>query len=453
MKKKLLSLLLILTACTTVSAQFFQVGDLKYDSLYCEDGSHQVAVVGSDWNSSIIAIPAFIVYNSRTFRVTEIAATAFRCHPNLTSITIPNSVRTIGNNAFECCLNLTSVSLGNGVQTIESKAFRQCRKLPLIVVPNSVDSIDEWAFEDVANVVYHGPSTFHSPWGARYVNGYTEDWLVYADTSKTRLTTCAMYAPGAIEIPEGVITIGDNAFRECDSITSIIVPTSCREIENQAFALCRSLVSVSLPDNIDSIGTYAFQQCYSLTHVNIPNSITCIKESTFSYCSFSNITIPDNVTSIGQGAFGYCSNLTQIIIPNGVTSIETYTFLGCSSLTSITMGDSVMSVGYGAIQECSNLQEITCYTIDPPSIDVWPTGLNNVPVANVALYVPAAGVTAYQAHSVWGQFDVRAIAGTNLQSTQAVNDATQTQKLFDNGHLYFLLPDGTHYDATGKKVE
>ena len=124
--------------------------------------------------------------------------------------------------------------------------------------------------------------------------------------------------------------------------TSVSIPTliqsngkqyTVTSIGNFAFDDCSSLTSVTIPNSVTSIGSDAFRGCSSLPSVTIPNSVTSIGSSAFSGCSsLTSIVIPDGVTSIGVRAFYKCSSLTSIIIPDSVTSIEEEAFSGCSSL-------------------------------------------------------------------------------------------------------------------------
>ena len=110
-----------------------------------------------------------------------------------------------------------------------------------------------------------------------------------------------------------VTSIGTYAFRECYSLTSIVIPDGVTSIGGYVFRSCTSLTSIVIPHGVISIGTYAFRGCFSLT----------------------SIVIPDGVTSIGDYAFYQCHSLTSIVIPDGVISIGTYAFYQCYSLTSI----------------------------------------------------------------------------------------------------------------------
>ena len=160
-------------------------------------------------------------------------------------------------------------------------------------------------------------------------------------------------------IPDGVTSIGSNAFAGCRLLESIVISDSVTSIGFGAFYGCRSLASINIPDIVTSIGGFAFRYCRSLASITIGGGVTSIGGYAFSVCrSLESIVIPESVTHIGFHAFYKCSSLTSVTISDSVTSIADDAFRGCSSLTSITIPDSVTSIGSGAFSDCSSLESI-----------------------------------------------------------------------------------------------
>ena len=273
----------------------------------------------------------------------------------------------------------------------------------------------------------------------------------------------------SITIPNSVTSIGESAFYKCSGLTSVTLGNSVTSIEYYAFYECRSLTSVTIPNSVTSIGIQAFTDCSSLTSVTIGNSVTSIGDRAFRLClSLTSITIPNSVTSIGDGAFEGCSGLTSVTIGNSVTSIGDDAFYGCSSLTSVTIPNSVTSIGYRAFRSCSSLtsvtlgnnvtsignnafgscnkiQEVTAYM--PTPIDAKDCGINP---AAATLYVPAEYIDTYSNTLWWEDFkEIRAITTTAAPEV-FVNPTNPTQKLLRNGQVY-ILHEEKMYTITGQR--
>ena len=291
---------------------------------------------------------------------------SFNNRDKITTITIPDSVTSIGDSAFRDCTSLTSITIPDSVTSIGSYAFRDCDSLISITIPDSVTSIGSYAFAGC--------------------------------TSLTSITT-----------PDSVTSIGDSAFAVCTSLISITIPDSVTSIGDYAFSYCYSLTSITIPDSVTSIGSYAFCDCDSLTSITIPNSVTSIGDDAFRSCDSLIIYCEEtskpsgwesdwNVSScpvvwncnnneIAEDGCIYAiidgiryslkdsvatvyrqpSNITAANIPTSVTykgttyavtSIGSYAFRSCDSLTSITIPDSVTSIGDSAFHRCTSLENV-----------------------------------------------------------------------------------------------
>jgi hypothetical protein len=299
--------------------------------------------------------------------VTSIGDFAFYDCTSLTSITIPDGVSSIGTQAFSFCTSLTNITLPDGVTSIGDDVFWFCTSLTNITIPDGVTSIGESAFRDCTNltsITFQGAaptvgasafsgvsdgavalvvgSTSFGESGADW-NGLTVDPILTWTTTngEVTITDCDETASGELVIPdtiEGnpVTSIGDDAFRDCGSLTSITIPGGVTSIGVAAFRDCTSLTSMTIPDSVTSIGGAAFYQCTGLTNITIPDGVTSIENGTFRGCiSLTSITIPNGVTSIGQSAFYNCSNLTTVSIPDSVTSIGDRAFEQCPAAIEI----------------------------------------------------------------------------------------------------------------------
>ena len=199
----------------------------------------------------------------------------------------------------------------------------------------------------------------------------------------------------SMTIPDSVTCIGNCAFRECSSLASVTIPDSVTSIGVYAFCACTSLKSVTIPDSVTSIGNYAFSYCTSLTGIwvdegnshyfsdasgvlfnkdktvlaqcpgafsgsyAIPDGVTSINDAAFVNCeSLTSVTIPDGVTNIGYEVFAGCTSLANMVLPNGVTRIGAEAFDWCTSMKSITIPDGVTSIGYDAFSNCKSLTNV-----------------------------------------------------------------------------------------------
>jgi hypothetical protein len=336
-----------------------------------------------------------------------------------TNYTIPNSVKSIGNDAFFWCISLGSITIPNSVTNMGNRVFYNCTALTSIDIPANVESIGDEVFSDCSSL-----GTVTVPNSVKSIG----DMAFFNCTGLT-----------SISIGSGVMSIGFEAFYRCESLTAIdvsgnnvayasengilfnkekttlllypagktdanyTIPDGVTNIGDEAFSHCIGLTSVTIPSGVTSIGEYAFSDCSSLGTIIIPESVTSIGYRAFLYCSsLTSVTVGNGVKNIGGMAFGYCSNLSSITIPDGVTSIGHGAFLSCSSLASVTIPESVTDIGEEAFSGCSSLTEIT-------NLNPTPQALNSnvfygITLHNVTLRVPAESTGRYTIAFVWGSF-------------------------------------------------
>ena len=310
--------------------------------------------------------------------VTSIGDSAFVGCTGLTSVTIGNSVTSIGDEAFNNCTGLTSVTIPDSVESIGEDAFSSCTGLTSVTIGNSVTSIGRNAFDNCYKLVevYNksslditAGSTSYGYVGYYAKNVYTEEngsWLTYTadgycffyDGTKGYLIS---YYGEATDI-----TLPDS-FSAYDGTT-----VNTYEINQYAF-YGNTLTSVTIGDSVTSIGMHAFYNCTGLTSINYTGDIA-------GWCGIDglgNITgseralyidgqkiegeliIPDTVTEIKSYAFYKCTGLTSVTISDSVTRIGDYAFEDCTGLTSVTIGHSVASIGERAFYNCTGLTSVT----------------------------------------------------------------------------------------------
>ncbi len=470
-----------------VEAKASSIDDLTFEKVTA-GGGYQYAVGYSVAKCNTTATGEIIIpdtYNG--LPVTYIEEYAFDRCENVTSVIVPDSVKSTGYRVFNKCKNLVSVDLGDGITYLNASvfydcsslesvelpdkllvigktAFYNCTSLATVELPDTITRIEERAFSNTAfyndesnwenNVLYIGKYLISAKTGLGgicEIKAGTEVIAEYAFSSCTNLVFIkipdgvkhigyrafkgtayyrdennwkngALYIgkylirldiefEGKCEIKDGTVLVADQAFYNCDYLSSVKIPSSVKKIGSSAFSLCslnavyitdleawlniegaapsasllflndilvddvvvpegvtsiysyrlsfNNIKTVKLPDSVKTIGYGAFSYCKNLNSINLPDGLTSIGEDAFYNCtSLNSITIPDSVTYIGDNAFCYCTGITSIEMPEGLSEIGDWVFANCSKLTSIKFSDGVTEIGEGAFLGCTSLVEI-----------------------------------------------------------------------------------------------
>ena len=364
-------------------------------------------------------------------------------HPRFKEIQIPDSVETIGTSAFHNCQDLESITLPASLKTIESSTFSDCRNLSEVKLPASLKAIQSYVFggcSDLKTVSYDGslaqwsqintsngflgdssPSLVTDDYTAQFISVMDDAYPPPKTVTITKYTgtESTVILPSTINSTINswpVTKIGEDAFQDNTTITSVTIPASVTEIGSNAFAGCTNLTIVNYagdwsnltiqsgnpavqdaanaplfdfeftPDNtavivtnykyngaaadvtipssyqgkpVTTIGHAAFFNS-AVTSVTIPDSVTSISDDAFINCpKLTNISIPNSVTYIGFSAFSSCTSLKSITLPSSLSFISGALFLGCSQLTTIHIPVSVTSIGNNAFADCPSLMTVT----------------------------------------------------------------------------------------------
>ncbi|MBO5250217.1 MAG: leucine-rich repeat protein, partial [Muribaculaceae bacterium] len=395
----------------------FEVDGIYYRIISLTDLTAEVVAKDDTYNiySGEVVIPESVSYRNREFKVISIDAMTFSYCSELTSLTIPQTVTTVGKLALNGCTGLKSliiadsntdlvtngsfdslayetlylgrkasvnfksltdlkvITLAGGVTFISYSAFLGCTGLTTVTIGDSVTSIDEGAFygctgltsvtignsvTSIDEYAFAGCSNLSevnitdlSAWCKIDFDNSSANPLSYALHLKLNGTEVTN-----LVIPNDITKIKQYAFYGCTGLTSVTIHNSVTSIGKSAFSGCTGLTEVSIPNSVTTIGYDVFSGCTGLTEVSIPNSVTSIGSYAFSGCSgLTEITIPNSVTTIGVSAFSGCTGLTEVSIPNSVTAIRSGAFSGCTGLKSVTIPNSVSEIGEGAFGGCTAL--------------------------------------------------------------------------------------------------
>ena len=424
--------------CTSVTASAFtrNVNLVKFD--VSEDNESYTSVDGVLYNKEKTAVVCYPKSLSGEYvipdTVTSIEKAAFENCNKLTKITIGSGVETVNPYAFnQCnllatvvfkdsdtankkicerafyyCGSLTEVDFGNAVTSIGDYAFTICSKIKSLEFPDSLTSIGQFAFSpytDRTGGTYKESNLESVKFGTglKTIGNYAfyDDRkiskLEFTGDNLTSISSYAFYDNLALEelnLSGDNVSIGDNAFNNCNKLKTVNLKSGIKSIGSYAFRDCTVLDDIKLCSELETIGAYAFYNCGNLQSIEIPDNVTKIDNNTFENCSsLKSVSIGKSCTTISATAFNNATKLEKItvsadnekyssvdgallnkektsiilypksksgefVIPDTVTSIADRAFSSCPNLTKITIGANVESVGAYAFSSCSALTDV-----------------------------------------------------------------------------------------------
>lgn len=401
-------------------------------------------------------------------QITSLEEHSFVDCSNLRTVVLPPTLRIIQDYVFGGCSSLQSIDIPDGVQEIGNSAFGGCG-LTSVIIPNSVRTLGTWCFScDLTSVVI-GTGLSEIPDGCFAGSGLTSVTLPDNVTSlgEEAFARCASLAEvnigkglkqikdkcfaesglKSVSLPSNVTSIGVEAFANCASLATVDFGSGIREIPENCFR-SSGLTEITLPESVTNVREWAFAGCVSLRsltvcgpktfdesafniyktttdyiNVYIDDLADWCERSTFANqysCPFvaggnegklsslylngelvENLVIPDGVVRVSDYSFYNCGSIKTVVVPDGVMAIGEYAFY-CPEMTKVTLGNTVSIIGISAFYS-GNLTEFICYNPVPPAN----SGLNYYD--DFTVYVPAGSVDAYKNSEAWRYFNIKPI--------------------------------------------
>lgn len=296
--------------------------------------------------------------------VRQIGNHAFLSCEQLVSVVLNSGVSVIGNSAFSCCEKLDSIVLPDSVSTIGNRAFFGCKSLSTVVLPKHIRSIGINPFSGCANM----NSIYLDPANTLFV---VNDGILFDQANKRLITFPSDKWVSEYSVPNGVLEIGESAFDGCSSISRLHLPNTLTTIRSYAFEDCSRLSTIEIPAFVSEIGSNPFTGCLELTSILVStNNHRFFADDGGLYGRDNRVlisypegkdgdsyTVAKRTCRIGDRAFHNCQKLRTIDLPSSLEEIEQFAFFGCS-ISRMTIPSSVKSIGPDAFMGCRQLRAV-----------------------------------------------------------------------------------------------
>ncbi|MBR5660232.1 MAG: leucine-rich repeat protein [Bacteroidales bacterium] len=296
-----------------------------------------------------------------------------------------NPITAIEYKAFNATLLSGALSLPDSVRIIGNEAFGGTQ-ISSIDLPELVEEIGDGAFNNCIGL-----------------NGQLELPLHLKKIGGSAFYRCYNLT-GKLVFPDSLEEIGGTAFNNCYGFTGVLsLPDRIETIKSFCFVNCKGFSSLILPKSLKKIESSAFKNCSFKGELVLPDNLTYISDGCFNGNQFTSIYFPDNILRIGEQAFRNIKTLTgTITIPSEVTLIEPLVFEGCSMLQGIYLHSGIASIGERAFDNCNSVMSITCLAETPPVVSS--NAFGGVPKDNFTVEVPESSVNDYTYASGWNEF-------------------------------------------------
>ena len=267
------------------------------------------------------------------------------------TVIIPETVQKIGNYVFMNCEKIKNIKLPSNLKSIGKTCFQGCISLTGLFIPQSVESIGGGIFGDcdaLQSVEIEDENN----------NFIFKDGILYDVKNEILVSAVNSLIPEKVIVDECTKTIDYSAFADCNNLYEIEIPQGVVYIGEKAFARLDNLKNIDIPDSVTNITTLAFYRCNGLVSVQVPGSVTAIKNGTFRECNnLKKVILNEGVAKIEDSAFVFCSSLEQIKLPQSLMSIGSGAFDNCTSLISVELPDNAI-ISSSTFRGCKNLSEI-----------------------------------------------------------------------------------------------